>query len=940
MRKTWFFLVCGLLASPVALAGGMNPVGYNSWDYHVFGDGPAIYHVLESIKLLMLPAVNGGMFQGLLIVIALIGGFLVIIEAGFSPSKGVERLIRYFLVLAFVVFLTMAVRVNVTVEDNASGYYNTVTGVPALVGVPAAVISEIGYKLEHGIEQDFSIPDGLKVTQSGMYDVLGQTLKDANQMVITDPNLKSDLTGYIENCVVPEIGLGRVSVDQLMDSNDLLSTFGQAATPSLLTPYYAVGTGTSPSALTDQGTLVRCDTAYGSLKTDVQDYANALINAQTSEWQSTGIMVPFGTAMQDVLEEAAAGGGGNPTVSGYSNPESYILQSALINSSRPAFQNAAARLGENPVMLSTAISQADQAQRSSWYTTVTVFHNMMGYVYIVLQAFVLALVPIVAAMLLIPGLGAKIFLNYLQVLLWLVLWGPLFAIDNFVATLNGGWELHNLLAPGLSIVNSMAMSKTTIDLNLAASFLATLIPLLAWGIVKGSFAFTEFIMTGMGGAFGQQAGSVAASGNISLGNTSLDNVGMNKYSTSITSDIGDGGVNSSIGAGALSSTTQLGGYNTMAGRTDVTARGGLQKSYSVQVGNTRIENLSRSEAQSIKTDMAHKANVSESIGHEASDGLKQLQDNIQKYGIHNASQAQLAAKVAHDYSEAAKIMSAHQIQGSLSGDLSAGTKGGAGGKIGVGGNFTARTEKAKDLIGKANEDASKLLQSQHQYAHDQGTSTSSGWDDKSSTSAAYRQQYDRSFSHAHDALDALTRNVSDMKNVQISEGYTQTESQTALPSVGAAGAPGSIAVSPGGTLGQFAGQRAMSSAGAREVVSGADRAASSAQWAANRVPGEQAGVGGDVGSIGEEVGVAQSGVAGPGVSRSGIVSTADMLRKKETFHSMGIEGSTIIQDRHVKRQAAAVSNGSILNALTNDGVHVNVDHSSEQTDAIFKNEQM
>ncbi|EQD50075.1 membrane protein containing TraG-like protein, partial [mine drainage metagenome] len=345
--------------------------------------------------------------------------------------------------------------------------------------------------------------------------------------------------------------------------------------------------------------------------TDVQDYAGALVNAQTGQWQSTGIMVPFGTAMQDVLQEAAAGGGGNAAISGYSSPENYILQSAMINTSRPAFQRAAARLGENPVMLSTAISQADQMQRSSWYTAVTVFHNMMGYVYIVLQAFVLAIVPIIAVMLLLPGMGVKIFMSYVKVLLWMMLWGPLFTVENFIVALHGGQQLHNLLAPGLSMMNAAAVSKSTVNLRLAAAFLSTLIPLLAWGIVNGSFAFTEFILSGMGSTFGQQAGSIAASGNVSLGNTSLDNVGMNKYSTSITSDIGDGGVNLGIGAGALSSNFQAGGYSRMAGKTDETMRAGFQKSYSVQMGHTRVENLSRNEAESIKTDMAQRANTLE-----------------------------------------------------------------------------------------------------------------------------------------------------------------------------------------------------------------------------------------------------------------------------------------------------------------------------------------
>ncbi len=933
VRKTWPLLLLGVLSSPVALAGGMNPAGYNAWDYYVFGDGPAIYHILQSVKMLMLPWGGGGMFESLLIAIALIGSFLVIIEAGFSPSKGVEKLIGYFLTLAFVVFLTMGARVNVTINDNATGYYNTVTQVPAIVGVPAAVISEIGYKLEQGIEQDFSIPNGLKVTQSGIYDVMGQTLKDANRMVITDPNLKRDLAGYVENCVVPEIGLGRVSVEQLMNSSNLLSTFGAAATPSLLTPYYPVGGNSPVTSFSNQGTLERCDTVYGSLKTDVQNYAGALMNAQTAEWQSTGIMVPFGTAMQDVLQEAAAGGGGNPTVGGYSNPESYILQSAMINTSRPAFQDAAAELGENPVMLSTAISQADQTQRSSWFTTVTVFHNMMGYVYIVLQAFVLALVPIIAVMLLLPGMGGKIFLNYLQVLLWLVLWGPLFAVENFVVALHGGEQLHNLLAPGLSMMNSAAMTKSTINLNLAASFLGTLIPLLAWGIVNGSFAFTEFILSGMGSAFGQQAGSIAASGNLSLGNTSLDNVGMNKYSTSITSDVGDGGVNLGIGAGALSSNFQAGGYSRMAGKTDETMHAGFQKSYAVQIGNTRMENLSRSQAESIKTDMAQRASTLEAFGKEASNGLSHLQSNVDKYGVHTQGQAALAMKAAHDYSEAAKLMSGHGFQGKF-GLTAGGGIGGPKGGAALGGDMTGKAEKAKELVGKANEDTSKLLQEQRQFAHGHDTSTSTGWDDKSSTLAGYRQQYDSNVARAHDEMYALARNVSDMRNVQISEGYSRSEIQTMLPSPGLSGGAG-VDVSPGSALGQFASRSALSAGGAEALVRSADRAAGDATWAAGGMAGAQAAVGETIGNDRAAVAAGQGTVAGPGTSKAAIRVDSGAIMRHEKFGNMDVNGSALIAGGHTRRNAIGVSTGTVLNVIADGGLHVNLGRHESQMDAAF-----
>ena len=794
MRKTWPLLFLGLLSSPMAFAGGMNPVGYNAWDYYVFGDGPAIYHVLQSVKMLMLPWGGGGMFESLLIAIALLGSFLVIVEAGFSPSKGVEKLIGYFLTLAFVVFLTMGARVNVTINDNATGYYNTVTQVPAIVGVPAAVISEIGYKLEQGIEQDFSIPDGLKVSKSGMYDVMGQTLKDANRMVITDPNLKRDLAGYVENCVVPEIGLGRVSVEQLMTSRNLLATFGAAATPSLLTPYYPVSGGGSATSFSDQGTLEQCGTVYTSLKTDVQNYAGALLNAQTAQWQSTGIMVPFGTAMQDVLQEAAAGGGGSPTVGGYSSPESYILQSAMINTSRPAFQKAAADLGENPVMLSTAISQADQTQRSSWFTTVTVFHNMMGYVYIVLQAFVLALVPIIAVMLLLPGMGAKIFLNYLQVLLWLVLWGPLFAVENFIVALHGGQQLHNLLAPGLSLMNSAAMSKSTINLNLAASFLGTLIPLLAWGIVKGSFAFTEFIMSGMGSAFGQQAGSIAASGNVSLGNTSLDNVGMNKYSTSVTSDVGDGGVNFGIGAGTLTSNTQLGGYGVKAGGVDETLKGSRKLSWAVQTGRSVSLAASQADADRMAAGYHKAAQETMNYAETIAGGVSQLKSYASHVGIDDKYGTNAVDQAAAKWEQAAKL--SHQLQLALADGVK--TVDGVPVPV-LKAELKSTLTEAQDFTSAAGGSLGLATADGSGSGYTQGSNYQAAADAKHGESGGTNHQVSTAMSRAEAMSQDLMRHTTALSDARVGTTYV-TETSQGMLGDSAFTPMGSSAVSPSGAL--------------------------------------------------------------------------------------------------------------------------------------------
>jgi len=778
----------------------MNPAGYNSWDYYVFGNGQAIYEILQSIKLLMVPIGGSGTFRSLLIAIALIGGFISIVEAGLSPSKGVEKVLGYFVLLGFILFFTLGARVNVTIDDQASSYFNTVTGVPAIVGVPAAMLSEIGHDLEHSIEKNFSIPDNLKVSTSGMYDVMGQTMQDANKMVISEPYLREDLSGYIENCVVPTIGLGRLSVNSIMDSNNLWSTLSSAASPALVMPVYFPSDSSSTGAgstLFQQGTLMNCATAYTDISAILNTYGNSLINAQSAAWASSGIMIPFGTAMSAVLSEISSGGGNTLVTSGAS-PESYILQSALVNTSKQSFQHAAASLGEDPVMLSTAIAQADQIQRSSWYTTVTVFHNMIGYVYIVLQAFVLAIVPIIAALLLLPGMGGKIFMNYIQVLLWLVLWGPLFAVNNFIVAVVGGAHFHNLLVNGLTLQNSAIITQATVNLNLAASFLGTLIPIFAWGVVKGSFGFTEFIMHGMGTAFGQQAGSIAATGNESLGNTSMDNVSMNKYSTAITSDIGYGGVNSGIGAGALSTTAQMGGYSMYEGRKDVTPSRAYKRSYGVTINGKTIKTNSLSsaiaEASAYNEALANKrANVAQAQS--AYDKAKQaVTDYSHGRNIGVGVVDNLVNSAASQASEA--VRNNLGINVSAGAGISTGSKSPAGADVSGSVNTGAEYQTSQVKTASSGLSVTGVNGTSGSNVMGEKASSISGYKNSESKGASREKQWAQQLSFASRELKEAKESLSQTTEATVSESYTVATSQASLVPVGSVNQNGGKSVTP------------------------------------------------------------------------------------------------------------------------------------------------
>jgi hypothetical protein len=480
-------------------------------------------------------------------------------------------------------------------------------------------------------------------------------------------------------------------------------------------------------------------------------------------------------------------------------------------------------------MLSTAIAQADQAQRSSWYTTVTVFHNMTGYVYIVLQAFVLALVPIIAVMLLIPGMGAKIFLNYLQVLLWLVLWGPLFALDNFVSAVLTGTDMHNLLAPGLTMLNSAVVKESTVNMGLAAGFLGTLIPLLAWGIVKGSFAFTEFIMAGMASSFAQQAGSLAATGNVSLGNTSLDNVGMNKYSTSITSDVGDGGAGLGIGAGALSSNFQLGGASMKAGGTDETLKNSRKLSWAVQEGHSVSLAGSQSEADRKAAGYHKAAQETQSYADTISGGVRELKGYSDNVGINDTYGQHAISSAAAKWEQAAKLTNQIQLA------LSEGVKTVDGVPLPkLKAELTTTISEAQSLTSAAD----KAVKLDHGVGSDasytQGSSYAAATDADSGQTGATGHFVSSALSSAETMSQDLMRSTNDMMDARVGMTYVSETSQTTLGD-SAFTSPGSGAVSPTSALSEVAGGMQVPSS---KVVGGLLSAGEATDRATAAVPGE------------------------------------------------------------------------------------------------------
>lgn len=590
MRKLLKLLaLVGISALP-ALAFGqtLNPQGEDAaWPLYVMGNGEAIYEILTAIKLLVLsPA-----FKSLLLFVATVGTVITGVAAGFNPGQNVIKFFSFFLSAWFVIFVSNQLKSDVAILDKVNNYNNVVTGVPAIVAVPASVISQTGHWMTTKIEQNFSVPSSMQLSgskSSGTFALPAKMIADSGKMVITNAPLKANIANYVGDCLVPALARNNISLQELMSSTNFWKT-AEFNHKGILTKYVPITESPSPMGSVNnwKGELKSCEEAYAAITTDLDTYGSELIAGSSAAWTNTGVMVPLENMFSDTMNWISGSTGANPA--------GLIKQRVILNSLSGAFRSAATQTGNNEMLTNIAVSTAEESQRSGWAASAAIFNNMMGYVFSTLQAFIFAIVPLIIVAALIPGFGKTIFVNYGQIMLWLALWEPMLAVVNFLIAVFAKNAMGGILGTGESMGftfhNNFVMTQEANNLVIASQFLGTMVPMITWGLVKGAMAFTEFISHGIGANLGAQAGKEMATGNVGLNNAQFDNFSANKMNSTSQSSLGFGDVNSSLHAGHGGPVSNLGGST-------VSRHGGMD-SASSSLGRKSAESTTDSTSQSL-----------------------------------------------------------------------------------------------------------------------------------------------------------------------------------------------------------------------------------------------------------------------------------------------------------------------------------------------------
>ena len=553
-RRHWLMLATLLVllsCSTAAFAEKVmpGPGGASVWTAYAFGNAQAVADAFRALANFTASST----FQAIVGFVAMAGVLAVGLSGGFSAAVG-RKFIGYFVAVFLVTYIFFGVGsggpvvVKVEVYDTVDGTWKAPVTVPAVVGIPASIISTAGHEITRQIEASFPTPDALKMSNGAPFNLAASLINDASKARITDPNLASSFAYYVQDCFTIGVVRGELQATSLLYSTDFMTDI------KVNMPSVYVNTLLS-DGLVGVPNVVSCTEAWTLLSAAVSaqgaDAGSFLNNA--SAWASTPAMSVLNASADAVAQWASN--------NGITNGGSMIKQAAVLSTFNGAYKQAAAATGNSEFLTGLASAQAYETQLSGWIVGAEVFNRVMGYIFAIIQVFVYAITPLVLAAALVPGLGFALLKNFGQILLWLAIWQPMLAIVNFIILSMQQADLGGILnAPGgnygFTLSSMSIITEKTSNMRAAAVFIGTMVPALSWALVKGSVDFSRVIGAAGGEKFAAAAANTMATGNYSLNQASMDSFTANKHSLGQTGDFGNGMV--STGQGGFMKRHELG----------------------------------------------------------------------------------------------------------------------------------------------------------------------------------------------------------------------------------------------------------------------------------------------------------------------------------------------------------------------------------------------
>lgn len=497
---------------------------------YTYGDVSALYGMLNGVVMIMGDDVYKTMIR-MMLGFGAMTMILYMMHAGVHAHRGWKWLVTVAL-MSSILFTPKA---NVIIED-ATGHSSpaVVANVPYALaflfgtksgfGHDLTVMGEAGFQtIPAGVSgaPDFVLPSELSYLQNGM--MFGARLVDASRSAnIPDAVLRTDLTNYVKDCVIPSVG-HLISMDALMKSTNLWGLFANTNN-ALFASYWDSGEYKYATCPTVYAIL---DLKIAAATNDVLTRIGTMVFPQAKDAAAANALLQPGlVAAYSKANIAAASADAN----------AIILQNALINVMSDASAAMATQMGDSAAVLQAFARQQGTVQvNSSLIAEGESVSASLAILKNILDVILIAAFPIVALLLIATeGEGLRsLGIKYILALVCIEAWPFMNAAVSFVGNTYAAHRMAMAGAlpgggSGMALINADAIYSGAISDLAMVGMAMKFVPVICFGLFFGMDKAVSAMASGASGmaaTIGRKTAE-AMTGTVSGGSASFDNYSL------------------------------------------------------------------------------------------------------------------------------------------------------------------------------------------------------------------------------------------------------------------------------------------------------------------------------------------------------------------------------------------------------------------------------
>jgi conjugal transfer mating pair stabilization protein TraG len=660
-----------------------------------FGNGEILKSVLDAIAM-CLNSETGTLYTPMIrvgMIVAVLWTALYSIWGDYLRAWG-KGLIPF----VFIPPLLFVPSTTVYIHDVVSNYRDKVDHVPIGLTYLGHFVSQFGFEITKQVDRVFANVDDLKYHKSGFL-MASNLIQQARTFRITNEDIAENMRQFVCQCVAYEAMLGyKYTFEDIRHTADLWGLV--SAQPSKIRsfvwrdPHKKDEAPNSPEIISCKEGVTRLNLIWAP----ELDRAKTVFGAKLFSSQSSS-KNPL-NAKQEFIKYLPLSYG---FLSGLTKSADQILkQQMMIYSVVDGIEQKSVALGNAP---NFAARRAYLQQRSTYETLGAMAAETLTTMKAVLEAIAYAAFIFVVPLAVLP-FGVRILLSWAQVLLWLQMWAPLYAVLNFIMSMTAQSKSIGMLSTsnseGITIASSVGLMNLNADMAAMAGFLAMSIPFLAIALIKGVGSFVH-MASHLGnvsqGAASQAAGD-AVSGNYNFGNISEGNQQI---------------ANTNMLSQSRAASYRAGAFQHIDGRTDMTTMADGSQIANVGVSNLPIT-LNGSITQSAQESQMATNTYQKGINHSESSAkhlgssyrnLVSLSDNLaQSQSMNDGMTQGVSAEQSRDIQKGAQLINKFASNNQITTDKAAELFGSvsAGGGMLISGSVGGKTSVSaadRDIYQKA-----------------------------------------------------------------------------------------------------------------------------------------------------------------------------------------------------------------------------------------------